>query len=303
MSGLRDVDYLPRRLWWVLAGLALVWGFNWTAMKVALTEISPWTFRTVCLGAGAGLLLAAMRAGGHPLRVPRSQWPRLALLAFLNITCWNLLVAFGVTMIPSGRAAILAYTMPAWSIPLSVWLTGERIDARKALGLALGLGGIVLLLREAFSQLGDAPLGAMLVLGAAVTWALGTVLQKRYPVDLPPGAYTAWLMLVGGLPIFAGTILFDDVTQLRHASPAALAGLAFNVVFAFAWAHWAWIKIATAVSVTVFSLSMLAIPAIGVLSGILVLGERPGVLEYVALALVLASLATVAIPARREPSG
>jgi hypothetical protein len=45
-------ERLPRSLWWVLAGLTLSWGFNWTAMKVSLGEVLPWTFRTLCLAAG-----------------------------------------------------------------------------------------------------------------------------------------------------------------------------------------------------------------------------------------------------------
>ncbi|MNC98128.1 EamA-like transporter family protein [compost metagenome] len=67
---------------------------------------------------------------------------------------------------------------------------------------------------------------------------------------------------------------------------------------AFAFAHWAWIKIATSVPVSVFSISMLIIPVVGVMSGILFLGERPNWAEYAALALVLAALLTVLRPGR-----
>jgi drug/metabolite transporter (DMT)-like permease len=289
-------DHLPRHLWWVLASLTLAWGFNWTAMKVALSEVPPWTFRSLCLGLGAAVLFAALRAGGQRIGLPHGQWRRLWLLALLNITSWNMLVAFGVGMIPSGRAAIVAYTMPVWAVPLSVWLLGERVSGRKLLGLALGLGGLALLLLESFTGLGRAPLGALLVLGAAVSWALGTVLQKRYPVSLPVGPYTAWIMLLGGVPIFAGAVLLEDWQALKSVGVTAWLGTAYNVVIAFAFAHWAWIKIATSVPVSVFSISMLLIPVVGVLSGMLFLGERPTWAEYAALALVVAALLTVLRP-------
>ncbi len=293
-----EPEHLPRHLWWLLAGLTLVWGFNWTAMKVAVTEIAPFTFRSLCLGVGSAVLFAALRASGQRLAVPRSEWRRLALIALFIITCWNLLVVFGIARIPSGRAAILAYTMPAWSIPLSVWLLGERINARKLAGLALGLAGMALLLGDELVRLQAAPLGALLVLAAAVTWAIGTVLQKKYPVRAPLPAYTAWLMLVGGAPIYAGALLLEDPRRLADISPQAAAALAYNVLLAFAWAHWAWIKLVTSVSVTVFSLCMLAIPVVGVFSGMLFLGERPGWTEFAALALVLGSLASVIVPRR-----
>jgi drug/metabolite transporter (DMT)-like permease len=292
-------EQLPRRLWWVLAGLTLVWGFNWTAMKVAISEIAPLSFRTVCLAAGAAVLFAALRAAGQPLAVPRSEWRRLALIAFVNVTCWNVLVVFGLAQVASGRAAILAYTMPAWAIPLSVWLLGERMSARKLLGLGLGLAGMALLLGEEIARLRGAPLGALLVLGAACTWAIGTVLQKKLPVRAPLAAYTAWLMLIGGLPIYLGALLLEDLGRIAETSLWPALALAYNVFLSFAWAHWAWIKLATTVSVTVFSLSMLMVPVVGVFSGMIFLGEQPGWAEFGALALVAGSLFTVLVPQRR----
>jgi drug/metabolite transporter (DMT)-like permease len=294
-----EPDHLPRHLWWVLAALTFAWGFNWTALKVALSEVSPWTFRSLCLGLGSAVLFAALRAGGQPLAVPKGQWRRLALLAFLNITCWNMLVAFGVALIPSGRASILAYTMPIWAIPLSVWLLGERVTRDRLAGLALGMVALVLLLGENLAGLGAAPLGSLMVLGAALAWALGTVLQKRFPVRMPLGAYTAWMLLLGGVPVFIGTLIIEDVRTLRHVSLAPALGVAYNVFIAFAFAHWAWIKLATSVPVSVFSLSMLIIPVIGVLSGAVFLGERPSWAEIAALVCVLGALATVIC--RRQP--
>lgn len=283
----------------MLAGLTLAWGFNWTAMKVALSGVTPLTFRALCLGLGSLVLFAALRAGGQNLAVPKGQWPRLALLAFFNITCWNLLVVFGITMIPSGRAAILAYMMPAWAIPLSIWILGERLTGVKLAGFVLGMAGLALLLGEALATVGKAPLGSLLILGASFSWALGTVLQKRFPVSMAAGPYTAWIMLLGGVPIFIGALLLDDLRWLREITLWPALGIAYNVLIAFAWAHWAWIKIATSVPVTVFSLSMLIIPVIGVISGMLFLGERPSWPEYAALGFVLASLLTVTVPSRQ----
>ena len=294
--------HLPRHLLWVLAGLTLVWGFNWTAMKVALAEIAPLSFRGICLAAASGLLFGYLRLTRQQVAIPRSQWPRLVLISLFNITFWNLLVTYGLRLVPAGRAAILAYTMPAWAIPLSIIVLGERLDGRKLFGFALGMGAMILLLRDEFGRLSGAPLGATLVLGGALSWALATVLQKKYPVSAPLPAMTAWMMLIGGVPIYLGALVFD----LRQAIEAgrisvglwpALATL-YNIVFAFAWAQWACLRLVTSVSVTVFSLSMLVVPLVGVLSGMLFLGERPGWPEYGALLLVFGSLLSVALPRR-----
>jgi drug/metabolite transporter (DMT)-like permease len=292
-------EHMPRQLWWVLAGITLVWGFNWAAMKVAISEVTPFTFRTLCLAAGSGILFGVLRASGQPLAIPRGQWRRLVLIAFFTITCWNVLVVFGLRLIPAGRAAILAYSMPAWAIPLSVWFLGERMTARKLLGLAMGMAAMTLLLAKEFTSLAGAPLGSLLVLAAAWSWAIGTLLQKKFPVQAPVAALTAWMMLIGGIPIYLGALLFDDWRALGDVSLGAGLAVAYNVLLSFAWAHWAWIKLATSVSVTTFSLSMLMTPVVGVISGMLLLGERPGWLEFAALFLVLGSLATVVVPLRR----
>jgi len=290
-------QHLPRHLWWVLAGLTIAWGGNWTALKVALAEIPIWTFRSICLAAGAGVLFGVLRLSGQPLSIARSQWLRLALIAFISVTCWNVLVAIGVRMIPSGRAAILAYTMPALAIPLSVWLLGERMTLRKVTGLALGLGGMALLVWDDLLATGGAPLGSLVMLGAACSWAITTILQKKYPIEAPLPALTAWLMLVGGVPMYICALLFETGTRFEFSAQAWL-GLGYNVFIAFAFGYWAWIRLVGSLSVAVFSICMLLTPVVGVFSGMLLLGERPNWAEWAALVLVVGSIITVIKPQR-----
>ncbi len=204
-----------------------------------------------------------------------------------------MLTAFGIPLIPSGRASILGYTMPIWAVPLSMWLLGERVTPRRLLGLLLGIAALVLLLGDGVAGVGAAPLGSLLVLAAAVSWAFGTVLQKRLAFGMPLGAYTAWLLLLGGVPVFIGTLLLEDLSALARVSPWPAAAVAYNVFVAFAFANWAWVKIATSVPVSVFSISMLLIPVVGVLSGALFLGEQPSWAELGALFCVIGALGTV----------
>src|SRR5258706_13203728 len=90
---------MPRSLWWMLAGLTFAWGFNWTAMKFALAEFTPWIFRSLCIGFGALLLFGIARAMGNDLRVPKKLWWKVAVLAFFNVSCWNVMIASGPMMV------------------------------------------------------------------------------------------------------------------------------------------------------------------------------------------------------------
>ena len=88
--------------------LTLVWGCNWPVLKIGVTELAPLTFRSLTLPLAAIGLLTVARVSGDPIRVPRALWPRLLVLALLNIGAWNGLVLFGVQQLPAGRSAILA---------------------------------------------------------------------------------------------------------------------------------------------------------------------------------------------------
>ena len=85
----------------------------------------------------------------------------------------------------AGRSVILAYTMPLWVVLFSaVWL-GEPLTLRRAIGIALGMSGMLLLIVRELGAMQAAPLGTALVIAAALSWAVGTVLLKRYPTRMP----------------------------------------------------------------------------------------------------------------------
>jgi drug/metabolite transporter (DMT)-like permease len=293
----------PPQLIWLLVALTLGWGINWPMMKLAVSEMAPMRFRTVCLTAGAVGLFTMARAGGLRIAVPPGQWLRLIAIALVNICGWNIFAIYGVSLMASGRASIIGYTMPIWSVPLSVWLLGEPFTRRRALGVGLGLAGMLFLLGGEIHAVGRSPLGALCMLGAAITWALGTVAMKRWPVDLPPSSFTAWQLVIGLAPVLTIALVaehgsFNPLTL----STGPFLGVLFNVVVAFNLCYWAWYKIALLAPVSVSSLSVMMIPVVGVFSSVLVLGEVPGWNDYTALILVVAALSTVMIPARGVPS-
>lgn len=282
----------------LLVLLALFWGFNWPIMKIVLTEWPVWTFRAICAASGAIGLFTIAGLMREKIRVPDGQWARLSAISFFNITGWNILAVYAVGYLPSGRAAILAFTMPLWGVILSRFMLDEKLTQRRLLGLGLGLSGLALLIGSEFAALRAAPIGALLMIGAAIMWAIGTVAMKRFPVSLGTTALTAWQMLLGGLPMAAGALLLDGDRFGGDFTLVPFLGVLYNMLVCFIFCYWAWFRIVSLVPVGISSLSTLMVPCVGVLSGALVLGERPGWQEYAALLLVIAALATVLLPAR-----
>jgi len=287
----------PPRLVGLIVGLTFAWGFNWPVMKFAVTEMAPLHFRTLCLVGGAGGLFGIAWAGGLRMGVPDRQWPRLLAISLVNMAGWNVLAIYGVSLMASGRAAILGYTMPAWGALLSTWLLREPFTRRRALGVGLGLAGMALLFGNEIHAVGRSPLGALYMVMAAACWALGTVMIKRWPVDLPTSSFTAWQMLIAALPILAGAMEFETGSFNPFGlSLWLILATFYNIVVAFTFAYWAWTKIAVEAPVGVSSLAVMMVPAVGVFSGALVLGETPHWQDYAALLLVVGSLATVLLP-------
>ena len=276
--------------------LTLVWGCNWPVLKMGVTELAPLTFRSLTLPLAAlGLLLVA-RASGDAIRVPRALWPKLIVLALFNIGCWNGFVLFGVQQLPAGRSAILAYTMPIWATLIAAIVLHERLSARKLFGLALGVAGMSVLIGEQIGVVRAAPSGALLILAAAITWAMGTVLLRKWQLPIAQNTLSGWMMLLGWIPLAVLAPFFDPqplATELANLSARGWFAIGYNIFLAGTLAHWAWFTLARTLPVAVSSLSSLPVPVVGVLSGMLVLGERPGAQEWIALALVVAALFTV----------
>jgi drug/metabolite transporter (DMT)-like permease len=268
-------------------------------MKVVVAELPVATFRTICCGFGGIILLALARAGGERLEVPSAdRWPLLWVSIF-NITFWHVGTAVGLTMIAASRASIIAFTMPVWAALLAALLLAERLTPPKLLGLALGLAGLGILVAPDLERFLAAPLGVLAVLGAAMSWALGTVLMKRHRWSISAAQLSGWQLLVGGIPIFIATPFLDDpIAALAGLSAKAALTLVFVLAFAMVFAQWTWVRLVRILPASTAAIGSMAVPVVGVLSSTLLIGESLGASEIASLALVVAAIALVLIPRR-----
>jgi drug/metabolite transporter (DMT)-like permease len=289
-----------------IALLTLIWGCNWPVLKIGVSEMAPLTFRGLTLPFAALGMLVVAALTGDGIRVPRAWWSRVAALAFFNIAAWNGLVLFGVQHMPAGRSAILAYTMPIWATLIATLVLHEPLSRRKLVGLALGTVGMLLLIGDEMRVIRQAPAGALMILAAAVMWAIGTVLLRRWTPPIPQNTLSGWMMLAGWLPLALAAPVFDPqplAATLAALTPRGWFALAYNVLLAGTVAHWAWFGLVRRLPVAVSSLSSLPVPVVGVFAGIVVLGERPGLQEWLALGLVVLALFIVLFqPTSRAPS-
>ena len=277
--------------WLLLIGLSLAWGANWTANKISLQDISPWTHRTYsCFGGGLGLYLLC-RLGGLPLLVPRRDRRMLIITAFLNVSVWQVSLAFAVLMMKAGQAAILAFTMPLWTVVLSVLILKEPARPRLIIALALGMAGLSIMVLESMAEGGTAdPAGIALILFGAICWAGGTVLTKGHDWSIAPLTLTTWQVLIGGVPPLIIALGFDTL-DITDAGNEALLALAYTIVFGMIFAYYAWFTVLDRFPASVASIGTLLIPIAGMFTGWLFLAEAITLYDVIAGALIMVGVA------------
>ncbi len=286
---------LPRFGLVLLVFLSVFWGTNWPLMKIGLREIPVWTFRTLCLFLGGFGVLCIAKVNGLKLTIPKSErWP-LLLVSLLNVTGWHLCSGYGLIYMDAGRAVIIGYTMPVWASILSIFFLGERLTPARLLGLGLGGAGLLILIGPDVRVLGSAPLGALLMLGAAVTWAGGTVLLKYFRWTMPITVLAGWQLIWGGIPVIVGAFVLEPLTVLLHVSWRAALATGYVILIGNILCFWAWMKVVHLFPASVAAIGTLAIPVIGVLSSAVVLGEPVGAGEIAALILVITALSVVLV--------
>jgi drug/metabolite transporter (DMT)-like permease len=288
----------PARSLLLVPLLGLLWGFNWPAVRISLTEIAPWTLRAGGM-AFAGLALVAIAlARGVPLAVPRRQWLRLIVAGFLSIAAFNVLLAFAQLAAPTSRAAILTFTMPIWATILARLVLAEPFDRRRLLGLGLGAAGLICLGLPLIAS-GQFSIGLAFALVASVSWALGTIVSKRWPVSAPALAIAAWQLLIGGAVAGIGMLVFEGVPVPKMLETRTLAALSFHILGAQALAYFLWFTVIARLPAGIASLGTLMVPAVGVLGSVLLLGERPTPSDWLGLVLVIAASGSIMLPQRR----
>ncbi len=276
----------------MLAVLTLVWGVNWPVMKYAVGQYPPISFRTISMVLGVMMITLIAKATGQSLAVPRKIWGRLLILAIPNMVLWHVFCVLAVRELSSGRAAILAYTMPVWAV-LSGLMFGQRMSGRAWLGIGFALAGALLLLSGEFANLAGRPTGAVYMLIAASSWGFGTALLRHWPTGLSTVALTNAMLWITSAFMLVVMLAVDGSQWHWPVGVSQWWPIAYNAIGVFAFCHLAWFSLAANLPPVASGLSVMLIPVVGVFSGMYWLNEVPHWQDYAALGLILLSMAIV----------
>lgn len=290
---------------WRHALLALavvaVWGTNFAVIKSALSHLPPFTFATL-------RFLFAFLPAAFFLKRPQVPWRNLAAYGILiGVGQFGVLYFAIDGRISPGLASLVVQSQVFFTIGLAIGLKGERLNLRQGIALVLAAAGLAVILSNVDAVTTSVGLGLVLV--AALSWALGNMVQRATP-EAPSLAFVVWASLFSIPPLLVLALVFEGapamVSAVATMTPVVWAELLYQSVgnTLFGYAAWGWLLARHPAAVV--SPWALLVPVFGLTASALALGEPLPPWKLAAAALVIGGLALNTLPAfrlRRDRTG
>ena len=274
-----------------LVALTLIWGFNWVVLKLAMGHADPVVFNTHRILVAIAILVALMVWQRKSL-APDS-WIAIVVTGFFQTT-----INFGSTTMAvasggAGRASVLVFTMPFWTLLLAWPVLGERVRGGQWIAVLLALAGLTLVVEP--WNWHDAMQPKLWAVLSGFGWAAGTIATKYFQRErhLDMMNFIAWQMIVGVLPFFLVPLVRD--TPPVDWNLAYVAILVYSGAIATAIGFVIWIAVLRWLPAGTAALNMLAIPAIALVSSTIIFDERLNAIEWTGIGFIASGLAIISL--------
>lgn len=294
-------------VWVALATVYLVWGATYFAIAIVVQTLP------VLLTAGlrwvlAGMILALWIAARDraALRLTRRELLGSAIVGTLLLAGGNGLVSLGERTVPSGLAALIVASVPLWIVLMRL-VAGDRVRRDVILGVTVGIIGVGVLVVPSGASGEIEPIGLVMLVGATLSWAVGTFLSPRIKMPKLALASTAFQMLTGGGVM---VILSLALGEHQRADPAtfsmsSIVAWVFLVIFGSLVAFSAYTWLLQNAPVSLVATYAYVNPVVAVFLGTLFLAEPITPTMIAGAALILAAVAFIVSRSatRTPPSG
>lgn len=289
-----------------LLAIVLIWGLNFPIMKAALDHVPPLGFNALRFPLAAATLAILLRLQGRRLVPRRRDWGKVVLLGALGHVVFQICFVFSLDLTLTGNAALLLATSPVWVVLLGTAMGRERFNPWALWGSLITLAGMALLIagggggEAAGGGDGGGPggnrFGDLLMVGAAVSWALYTVLGRRAVKRHGALEVTGWAMWAGAPLVVAAGVPDLWRVGLGSISLAAWGAAAYAGVLAVAVAYLLWYRAVGVLGQSRTAIYQNLVPVVALAAAWLWLNETPGGVQAAGTVVILAGL----LVARRE---
>ena len=291
------------KIWTAMVVVYIFWGSTYLAIRYAVETIPPFLMAGTRFLVAGSILYAWRRLAGDP-GPTKKQWITTAVIGALLLFGGNGMLSWAEQMVPSGVSALLIGAVPLWMTLIEALRPGgRRPNLAGMIGLAIGFGGIVLLVGPSLAGGSKAdlhPLGITILLVAALSWSLGSIYSRH--ADLPSSSLlgTGMEMLAGGVVLYlVGTLAGEWRSfTLGNVSLRSWLGLAFLTIFGsmITFSAYAWLL--RAAPLPLVSTYAYVNPLIAILLGSLFASEVLSARILIAALVIIGSVVLINIPRR-----
>jgi len=284
------------------AAVYLIWGSTYLGIRVAIETLPPLMMAGARYLAAGGVLYALARWRGAP--APRREhWRWATVVGAFMLLGGNGAVVWAEQRVPSGLAALLIATVPLW-MALLAWRSGAapRPSGLILLGLLLGMLGVALLVSA--RGLGDGrgvdPIGAVVLIGGALSWAHGSLVARRGPAPSNPFLATAMQMLAGGVCLTVAGLARGEWGRFDPAAVSSRSVFAFLYLWSFGsfLGFTAYIYLLRATTPARAATYAFVNPLVAVVLGWTLAGETLSARTLVAAAIIVSGVVAIVTGAR-----
>jgi drug/metabolite transporter (DMT)-like permease len=266
--------------WLVILAFGLVylfWGSTYLAIDIAVQTIPPALMCGIRFSTAGVIMLAVCAATGRKIFYSPRQIALAAIVGLLLLMGGNLTLSYAELAVSSGLAALIIAITPLWFLVLDQLLLGDHhISRRGKAGLVLGIAGLVVLV---WPQLRAGSLGrreliaSISLIGGSFSWALGSVLSKRWQSGVDVFSATGWQIVAAGVGNFVFALFAEDIHHVAWTT-RGLGAVAYLVVCGSWIGYTAYIFLLEHVPTSKVSTYAYVNPVVAVFLGWLILHER-----------------------------
>ncbi len=278
----------------LLIFVLLVWGMNWPLMKMEMNYIPPqwFGFTRMLIGCLFLFLLVTIQ---NKLTLPkRRDIPHLLSVGGLQIGLFTVLVNFGLFYSAVGHAVILVYSTPLWVAPIAIIFFKEHLNVTKAIGLLIGILGIVALFNPLEFNWSDryALMGSAALFLSAILWAIAILHVRFMPSQSSILQLMPWHLLVGTIILAVSAMIFEPHPVIHWTQFSILLNLYIGTI-ATGLAFWGAVEISQRFPAVTTSLALTGVPIIGIICSLVFLGEKPTLAVLISLTMLITGLVCV----------
>lgn len=271
---------------------AFIWGGHYTVLKIGLRSMEPFTFASIRM-VSALIILSVIAFSVRDVERPASKDVRaLFAIGFIGNGLYQVLFMIGMTTVRAGIAALIIAASPAWVAIIGRMMGREKVQARAWMGIGLQLVGVACVVSStaSHSDANGAAIGTILIIICGVLWSLYTVLLQPYTTRVHPIQLSAITLSSGALMLTIAAIPGLMRLDIGAVAPSAWAALSYSTVLAMIIAYLLYYRGIRFIGPTRTAVYGNLQPVIAILVAWVLLGEAPGLWQWVGTILIMAGL-------------